>query len=437
MEPLEAERMSAMLMAENERLRLELAEARVTAAENATTLLLADGSRVGREELVFKHPPVPGRVSVVIPAYNAEAFIERAVESVWGQTLDADRIELLIVDDGSTDRTAMLCKGLAHESPVRMRLLQHRGRKNSGVSASRQLACTESTGEFIALLDADDLFLPNRLQRGIDALQTMPEAPAVCSLGINVDMKGEPTTGYNGSGIAGDWVALGGELAPPFDFEQLWQATPIANSSLTLRRSAVQEVGGYPRLMAHQAEDWLLVLKLSLLSPIPCIEEQLMLYTHHPGAYTAAYAELGLHEGARIEVFYHLAWWMLRHAKYAPRGMRFFRQEYPKLIADHQRLLPLVRSYSLAGGNVAQGSRAFESYIGGLYDETMALQRVASAKLSENRVLRELLQRDVGENSGLVESLQVECDTLHRVLTHVIEENRRLRAVAAARPEQE
>lgn len=423
----DADNTVALLKAENARLRSELAEMRAATCGDATETLLMDAIGHSVETLEFTNASVPGRVTVIIPAFNAAPFIERAIRSVWAQTLDTERIELLVVDDGSHDETRAICARLALDSPLQMHLLKHPDSSNRGVSASRQLACREASGEFIALLDADDLFLPERLLVGVEALQASAETAAVCSLGMNVDMEGNPVHGHNGTLVAGDWVGLEGDFAPPFTFEQLWRADPIANSSLTLRRSAMQEIGGYPALMAHQSEDWLLVLKLSLLSPIPCIEQQLIHYTHHPQAYTTQYNQQGLHAGARFEVFYQLAWWMLHSAGHVAEGRRFFRREYPRLIADHQHLLPLLRDYVQLGGHAADGMQGVEEYVRRLYDETMTLRRVTDAKLSENRTLRDLLGREPGRGIASLDHLLQECETLQRVLMHVRDENRRLR----------
>lgn len=420
---------SEKLKSENARLRIALAEARANSIHSAAEFMLADAITGDIEHLRYAHPSVPGRVSVIIPAFNAESFLERAVRSVWSQTLAAERIELLVIDDGSRDKTRSLCEELAHMSPVRMRILQHAGSCNRGVSATRQLGCRESTGEYIALLDADDVYLPDRLRRSVDALEESAETVAICSLGSNVDMAGNPVRGHNGTFIAGDWLALDDGLAPPFTFAQLWKADPIANSSLTVRRTALQAIGGYPRLMAHQAEDWLLVLKLSILSPIPCIEEQLIHYTHHEQAYTTAYNRQGLHEGARIEVFYHAAWWMLRSDQHANAGALFFRQEYPKLIADHHRLLPLVRSYVELGGHTADGLAGVEEFVSRLHEESLAFRRVAEAKLEENRLLRAMFIDNSADGTGASHDLQQELDSMRRVLHFTTEENRRLRAL--------
>ena len=110
---------------------------------------------------------MPGRVSVVVPAYNAEAFLERAIRSVWSQTHPREQVELLIVDDGSTDGTRAAAERLQAVGPIRTCVLTHPGGVNCGVAPSRQLAVREASGEFIALLDADDAFLPERLSASV------------------------------------------------------------------------------------------------------------------------------------------------------------------------------------------------------------------------------------------------------------------------------
>jgi glycosyltransferase involved in cell wall biosynthesis len=334
---------------------------------------------------------VRDRVTVVVPACNAAAFLSRAITSVWGQTYPADSLELLVVDDGSSDGTRILAERLMAQSPVPMRVLTHEGGRNCGVAPSRQLAVREATGEFVALLDADDAFLPERVEATVDALRANEPLVAVCSLGRNVNADGQTVSGHNGSERAGDWRGLPERIAPPFTFDALWQVDPIANSTLTIRRSALEDVGGFPSLMAHQSEDWLLVLKLSLLAPIACLDHELILYTHHPGAYTSGYHANGWREGARIETFYHLVWWMLRHPGHAEAGALFFRREYPRQIADHHRLLPLLREYYAEGGRPAAGAHGLHDYLRLLFAELETLRRTARLKLHENKRLRQMV----------------------------------------------
>lgn len=105
------------------------------------------------------NPHRRGWVSVIIPAFNAEDTIERTLASVLTQT--GVDFEVVVVDDGSTDRTADLVAGIARTDD-RVRLYWQ---KNPGVSAARNRAVWESIGEWIAPVDADDLCYPGSLER--------------------------------------------------------------------------------------------------------------------------------------------------------------------------------------------------------------------------------------------------------------------------------
>lgn len=97
-------------------------------------------------------------VSVVIPAYDAEGFLARAVESVLGQSIPPR--EILVVDDGSTDGTADVARRLGE----RIRYLRQ---ENAGPSGARNRGIGAAAGEWVAFLDADDWWLPRRLERGL------------------------------------------------------------------------------------------------------------------------------------------------------------------------------------------------------------------------------------------------------------------------------
>lgn len=109
------------------------------------------------------------RVSIVIPAYNAEAFIERALHSALNQT--EGEIEVLVVDDASTDKTADLVASLAS---VDGRLKLVRAERNLGHCAARNLGIGQAKGEWIANLDSDDWYVPDRLERLLAAESESP-----------------------------------------------------------------------------------------------------------------------------------------------------------------------------------------------------------------------------------------------------------------------
>lgn len=98
------------------------------------------------------------KISVIIPVYNAEKYVEQAVESA----LQFDEVfEVILVEDKSPDNALEVCKKLA-ENNARIKLFQHPDKQNHGAGASRNLGMKNASGDFIAFLDADDFYLPNR-----------------------------------------------------------------------------------------------------------------------------------------------------------------------------------------------------------------------------------------------------------------------------------
>lgn len=98
------------------------------------------------------------KVSVVIPVFNAASFVTRAVSSAL---LQPETFEVILIEDGSTDNSLTICADIA-KNDERVKLLVHPGNKNFGAAASRNYGMRTAQGDYIALLDADDYFLPNR-----------------------------------------------------------------------------------------------------------------------------------------------------------------------------------------------------------------------------------------------------------------------------------
>ena len=102
-------------------------------------------------------------VSIIMPSYNSALTIGESIESVQSQTYE--KWELLITDDCSNDETVEIVRQYAEKDP-RIKLFQNK--ENSGAAVSRNLSLSHSTGEFVAFLDSDDLWLPNKLEKQID-----------------------------------------------------------------------------------------------------------------------------------------------------------------------------------------------------------------------------------------------------------------------------
>ncbi|MFD2573304.1 glycosyltransferase family 2 protein [Spirosoma soli] len=113
-------------------------------------------------------------VSVVICFLNEEVFLAESVNSVLAQAYTA--WELLLVDDGSTDGSTALSKQFAEQYPAKIRYIDHDGHANRGLSASRNVGIQQATGTLLAFLDADDIWLPNKLSMQVEIMQKQPKA---------------------------------------------------------------------------------------------------------------------------------------------------------------------------------------------------------------------------------------------------------------------
>src|SRR6266487_3700210 len=118
--------------------------------------------------------PSQPRVSAIIIFLNAERYIDEAIESVFAQAYDS--WELLLADDGSTDGSTAIVLQYAERYPDKVRYLEHPGHQNRGMSATRNLGIRNARGEYIAFLDADDVWLPQKLEQQVQALDAHPEA---------------------------------------------------------------------------------------------------------------------------------------------------------------------------------------------------------------------------------------------------------------------
>ena len=115
--------------------------------------------------LAFEHPPEPGLVSCVIPVYNGARYLAESIESVLAQ--EYRPLEVIVVDDGSTDGTGAVLDAFGD----RIRSFRQ---ENGGPSVARNRGMEMSRGEFIAFLDADDLWVPDKLRLQLDAMEARP-----------------------------------------------------------------------------------------------------------------------------------------------------------------------------------------------------------------------------------------------------------------------
>jgi glycosyltransferase involved in cell wall biosynthesis len=121
--------------------------------------------------------PPPPLVSIIIPFLNAERFLSEAIESVFLQTYR--HWELLLVDDGSTDASKSIADEYVIHCPSKVFCFAHPGHESLGLPASRNLGLQKARGRYVALLDADDVWLPSKLQDQVGILESHPDAGLV------------------------------------------------------------------------------------------------------------------------------------------------------------------------------------------------------------------------------------------------------------------
>lgn len=175
------------------------------------------------------HPHSAGfpnlKVSVVVPAYNAARTLEETIESVLQQ--EHTNWELIIVDDCSDDDTqAIACRAAQHDS--RIRCLQGAGQ---GVSAARNLGASQASGEFVAFLDADDLWDRAKLGTHIEHLVSHPQVGVSFDRTLFVSPEGESTGVFSTPGVSS---------LKPADF--LYENPACTASTLVFRRATIQNL---------------------------------------------------------------------------------------------------------------------------------------------------------------------------------------------------
>lgn len=213
---------------------------------------------------------MPGHsVSVVIPAYNAADYLKRAVASVLAQTLPVEQI--VIVDDGSRDRTFEIANEFA--GPVTA--IQQ---ANAGPAAARNRGAAQARGEWIAFLDADDTWMPEKIERQL-ALGAANAALIHCRY--------RPTP------------------SPPdeISFADLWRRNDISTSTVLIRRDVFSDLGGFdedPNIVG--VEDYNLWLKVAAKGHrIVTLQEQLISYTPAAGSLTQQVERFARAELANLE----------------------------------------------------------------------------------------------------------------------------------------
>lgn len=245
--------------------------------------------------------------SVILPTYNAALYLSEAIESVFAQGLDL--LELIIIDDGSTDETPEV---LARQDDDRIHVIRT---ENQGVAAARNVGLDRVRGRYVAFLDADDRWTPNKLMRSIDLLESEPSVGAVFSNFVRFDDQGTDfpdqftfypeleqlpaRTSRAGRGFVLD--------CPAFETFVGFVETPGYTQACVYRRSAIERVRFRYPLQWSGAVDFIEDMDFCLRAfkglGVAYISDPLVEVRRHGSNLTADYRRLAL---AKLATLRHL-----------------------------------------------------------------------------------------------------------------------------------
>lgn len=212
-------------------------------------------------------------VSVILPVYNADLFLEESIQSILGQFYSD--IELIVVNDGSSDRSADIISGWAAKD-VRLKVFNQ---QNAGLVSALNKGIELANGKYIARMDADDIAVPDRLGKQVAYLEANPD---ISVLGTQMEIFGDDVKKYKRSKYP---------TQPSRVLKELQAGrNPICHPSVMMRRSTLNDIGGY-RSFFTSAEDYDLWLRLSEVSGIANLPEVLLRYRQHGGSITATKAQ--------------------------------------------------------------------------------------------------------------------------------------------------
>ena len=208
-------------------------------------------------------------VSVVLIFLNEERFLEEAVSSVCDQRLTD--WELILVDDGSTDRSATIARDFAAQDN-RIRYVDHPGHANRGAAASRNLGATHATAPYITFFDADDVYVPSMLAEQLDLLESMPDVAMVAGPMLYWRSWNPASTDADDAPLIGGVADR--RLDPPeaaLTIYPLARRSSAAGTDVLVRRSVFDAVGGFEehfRGIYQLYEDQVFLIKVYLRYPV-------------------------------------------------------------------------------------------------------------------------------------------------------------------------
>jgi glycosyltransferase involved in cell wall biosynthesis len=220
-------------------------------------------------------------VSVITIFWNAERFLSESIESVLAQSYP--HWELLLVDDGSTDASTDIALRYAEANPKQIRYLEHEGHQNRGMSASRNLGISEAQGDYVTMLDADDVWFPHKLEQQVEIFASHPEVALIF---------GRRQYWWSWTKKSGDMfrdvVSESGfepnAVVKPPTLLMIYShgRGPNPGSDVMFRREMAQRVGGFENAFQGMFEDQVFLIKAFLNEIAYVSGECWTRYRQHP-----------------------------------------------------------------------------------------------------------------------------------------------------------
>ncbi|MEP2446776.1 MAG: glycosyltransferase [Balneola sp.] len=214
-----------------------------------------------------------GLVSIITPVYNGQDFLDRSIKSVLAQTYE--NWELLLIDDGSSDNSVQIIKYYLEDN--RIKLL--RNQSNSGIPTTRNKGIENSTGEFIALLDQDDEWLPHKLEKQVNKFLEIDD-----SFGLiysNVEVRTD-------QGILADQKKeIEPEASIQSNLELMLSRNLITSPTAMVKRKALEEVGLFDESIRWGGDDYDLWIRIAHKYKFDYIDEVLCIRHEHQQNYSA------------------------------------------------------------------------------------------------------------------------------------------------------
>lgn len=244
-------------------------------------------------------------VSIVMPFYNVDRYLTEAIASVRAQTYP--NWELFLIDDGAIDGSTEIARRFAALDPERIQWIEHEGHANLGASASRNAGLALARGEYFAMLDGDDVWLPRKLDEQVAILSSRSDAEALCGSTEYWYSWAEHTVPPREDLVVAPGLPDGSLLRPPeFLVLMLRERIPIpCTCDIIIRLDAVRRAGGFEETFTHVFTDQAFYAKLFLNARVLITQACWSRYRRHQASSVETVKRAGDLPAARLQ---YLTW---------------------------------------------------------------------------------------------------------------------------------